>query len=61
MHRQVYNVVLATSPVVRREYAQRHHGHKPQVQANDIVFAVNALVLSLFTLGQSFIYKVRLR
>lgn len=52
--------MLATSPVVRHEYAQRHSGHAPQVQANDIVFAVNALVLSLLTLAQSFYFKVSL-
>lgn len=58
---KVYNVVLSTSRTVRREYAARHGGHTPQVQVNDIVFAVHALVLSLFTLGQSFVYKVRNR
>ncbi|KAK4056745.1 mannose-1-phosphate guanyltransferase [Microbotryomycetes sp. JL221] len=53
----VYTIVLASSPVVRQEYASRHHGHAPQVQPNDIAFAVHALLNSLFQLGQAAVYK----
>ncbi|KAM0791438.1 hypothetical protein ACM66B_005893 [Microbotryomycetes sp. NB124-2] len=53
----VYTIVLASNAQVRAEYAARHHGHAPQVQANDIAFAVHALLNSTFQLGQAFVYK----
>ncbi|GAA6028474.1 hypothetical protein JCM8097_007046 [Rhodosporidiobolus ruineniae] len=53
----VFNVALYASPTVRRQYADRHDGHYPHVQPNDIAFAAHALVLSLVALGQSFVYK----
>ncbi|KPV74973.1 uncharacterized protein RHOBADRAFT_36956 [Rhodotorula graminis WP1] len=53
----VYNVALYASPTVRRQYGERHDGHYPQAQANDIAFAVHALVFSLITLGSIFVYK----
>lgn len=56
---QTYNLVLLWSPVARHQYARRHHGHSPEVRLNDIAFAVHALVLSLVTLGQAYVYKVR--
>ncbi|GJN90825.1 hypothetical protein Rhopal_003839-T1 [Rhodotorula paludigena] len=53
----VFNIALYASPRVRQQYSERHNGHYPQVQPNDIAFAVHALALSFFTLGQSFVYK----
>ncbi|GAA5917659.1 hypothetical protein JCM6882_003425 [Rhodosporidiobolus microsporus] len=53
----VFNVALFASTTVRKQYADRHEGHFPQVQPNDVAFASHALLLSLFTLGQSFVYK----
>ncbi|KAK4054411.1 hypothetical protein OIV83_000905 [Microbotryomycetes sp. JL201] len=53
----VYTIVLASDAQVRKEYAARHHGHLPQVKANDIAFAVHALLSSTFQLGQAIFYK----
>ncbi|TNY24816.1 PQ loop repeat-domain-containing protein, partial [Rhodotorula diobovata] len=53
----VYNVALYASPTVRRQYSERHDGHYPQAQPNDIAFAVHALVFSLITLASIFVYK----
>lgn len=56
---QVYSVALYASPTVRAQYAERHAGHFPQVQPNDVAFAGHALVLSLVILSQTLVYKVR--
>ncbi|GAA5983968.1 hypothetical protein JCM10908_005995 [Rhodotorula pacifica] len=53
----VYSVALYASPTVREQYAQRHDGHYPQVQPNDLAFAGHALVLSLVILSQTLVYK----
>lgn len=58
---QAYTLVLLYSPEARHQYAERHRGHAPEVRMNDVFFAVHALLLSLLTLGQAFVYKVRLR
>lgn len=50
---------MYASPTVRRQYSERHDGHYPQAQPNDIAFAVHALVFSLITLASIFVYKVR--
>ncbi|POY75177.1 hypothetical protein BMF94_1809 [Rhodotorula taiwanensis] len=52
-----YNLALYTSSTVREQYAARHDGHYPQVQPNDLAFAVHALLLSLVILSQTLIYK----
>lgn len=56
---QLSNIALYASPTVRREYRERHDGHSPQVQPNDIAFAVHACAISSLTLVQSFVFKVR--
>ncbi|GAA5868201.1 hypothetical protein JCM3774_000597 [Rhodotorula dairenensis] len=53
----VYSLALYASPTVRAQYAQRHDGHYPQVQLNDLAFAGHALVLSLVILSQTLVYK----
>ncbi|GAA5981742.1 hypothetical protein JCM11641_004232 [Rhodosporidiobolus odoratus] len=53
----VFNVALFSSSTVRRQYADRHDGHLPQVQWNDLAFALHALVVSSIILLQSFVYK----
>ncbi|CEQ39613.1 SPOSA6832_01171 [Sporobolomyces salmonicolor] len=53
------NTILYASPVVRKQYQQRHDGHLPQVQPNDVAFAAHAFLLSTLTLLQTLIYKVR--
>lgn len=44
------------STTARREYAERHGGHYPQVSVSDLVFSAHALLLSLVTLGQYLFY-----
>ncbi|GAA5933958.1 hypothetical protein JCM1841_002545 [Sporobolomyces salmonicolor] len=51
------NTILYASPVVRKQYQQRHDGHLPQVQPNDVAFAAHAFLLSTLTLLQTLIYK----
>lgn len=46
------NLAFYYSPVVRAQYAARHHGLPPTVQFNDITFALHALVLSVLTASQ---------
>ncbi|GAA5839234.1 hypothetical protein JCM11251_006014 [Rhodosporidiobolus azoricus] len=53
----VSNLALFASTTVRKQYADRHDRHYPHVQPNDVAFASHALVISLFTLGQSYVYK----
>ncbi|KAK0392419.1 hypothetical protein NLU13_1914 [Sarocladium strictum] len=40
------------SPVIREQYAARHHGLTPTVAFNDITFALHALILSIITSSQ---------
>lgn len=44
------------SPVARRQYAERHAGHYPQVSVSDLVFSAHALLLSTVTLVQVWYY-----
>ncbi|KAL2212221.1 cystinosin [Sarocladium strictum] len=48
----VSNAAFYYSPVVREQYAARHHGLTPTVAFNDITFAVHALILSIITTSQ---------
>ncbi|BEJ12078.1 hypothetical protein CspHIS471_0205380 [Cutaneotrichosporon sp. HIS471] len=41
------------SATARRQYAERHDGHAPQVSKSDLAFSAHALVLSTLTLIQS--------
>lgn len=41
------------SPTARRQYAERHGGHTPQVSKSDLAFSAHALLLSTLTLIQS--------
>ncbi|GMK59559.1 hypothetical protein CspeluHIS016_0801650 [Cutaneotrichosporon spelunceum] len=41
------------SPTARRQYAERHDGHTPQVSKSDLAFSAHALLLSTLTLIQS--------
>ncbi|CAI4210212.1 unnamed protein product [Parascedosporium putredinis] len=40
------------SPLIREQYAARHHGLVPTVRGNDVAFAGHALVLSCITVSQ---------
>lgn len=46
------NVAFYYSPLVREQYAARHHGLKPTVQFNDITFALHGFLLSIITASQ---------
>ncbi|PLW22317.1 hypothetical protein PCASD_15297 [Puccinia coronata f. sp. avenae] len=48
---------LLLSPIVRKEYGDRHNGGAPNVRFNDLIFALHALVLSILTWLQSLYYK----
>lgn len=49
------------SKTAREQYAERHHGHHPQVSISDLAFSMHALVLSTITLIQSAWYFHRHR
>ncbi|KAG0366254.1 hypothetical protein BGZ54_005602 [Gamsiella multidivaricata] len=45
------------NPEIQKEYRRRNAGQDNLVRANDVLFAVHALILSTFTLSQTLIYK----
>ena len=46
------NLSFYASPVIRDQYAQRHHGLTPTVAFNDVVFAAHAVALCAVTTSQ---------
>ncbi|GAA97858.1 uncharacterized protein L969DRAFT_598004 [Mixia osmundae IAM 14324] len=52
----VFSTVLYASPVVRKEYADRHDGHLPQVAWNDVAFGAHAVLASIIIWLQTYIY-----
>lgn len=48
----VSNLAFFYSPVIRAQYAARHHGLTPTVQFNDVTFALHGLALSILTTSQ---------
>ena len=48
----VSNLAFYYSPVIRHEYAQRHHGLTPTVAFNDIAFAGQAVIVCIVTTSQ---------
>ncbi|KAI1317072.1 hypothetical protein EDD11_009055 [Mortierella claussenii] len=54
---QIFNVAFYFSPEVQEEYRKRNGGQDNLVRANDVFFAVHALMLSTFTLFQTLIYQ----
>jgi len=57
----IYTWGLYFSPVARRQYAERHDGHLPQVSKSDLAFALHASLLSAATLVQATWYFYRAR
>ncbi|KAG0252405.1 hypothetical protein BG011_007001 [Mortierella polycephala] len=53
----IFNLAFYYSPEIQEEYRKRNDGQDNLVRANDVFFAVHALVLSSFTLLQTLIYK----
>ena len=50
-----FNVLLFFPTEVRSAY-EEHHGSPPAVHANDVLFAVHALVMTIVSLFQSYLY-----
>lgn len=48
----VSNVAFYYSPVIRAQYAARHHDLEPTVQFNDITFALHGFILSVVVTSQ---------
>jgi cystinosin len=48
----VSNAAFLYSPLIRREYALRHHGLTPTVQVNDLTFAGHAAIITSLLLTQ---------
>lgn len=48
----IYSIAMYYDDSVRRAYRDHHNGNNPAVQINDVFFAVHALFLTGFTLGQ---------
>ncbi|KAF9927140.1 hypothetical protein BGZ65_006924 [Modicella reniformis] len=53
----IFNIAFFCSSEVQEEYKRRNGGQENLVRANDVFFAVHALILSTFTLAQTWIYK----
>ena len=52
----IYNVAFFWSNEVKEQYKERHDGKTNMVQANDVAFAIHALLLSSFTYAQIYYY-----
>ncbi|KAI8098485.1 PQ-loop-domain-containing protein [Halteromyces radiatus] len=53
----VFNLAFFFSDEIQDEYRRRHQNSDNLVRANDVLFAVHALLISSITLAQTFIYK----
>ncbi|CAN0924551.1 Cystinosin homolog [Linum grandiflorum] len=55
----IYNAVLYFSPAVQQQYFRKYgYDQMIPVAANDVAFSIHAVVLTLITLFQVFIYEV---
>ncbi|KAJ1954571.1 hypothetical protein EC988_002363 [Linderina pennispora] len=52
-----FNTAFFFSDSIRDEYAKRNDGHQNLVRFNDLFFSYHALVVSIVTFVQSFLYK----
>ncbi|KAG0343891.1 hypothetical protein BG004_004906 [Podila humilis] len=53
----IFNLAFFFSTTIQDQYRDRNDGQDNLVRPNDVFFAVHALILSTFTLFQTFIYK----
>ncbi|KAF9549971.1 hypothetical protein EC957_002031 [Mortierella hygrophila] len=53
----IFNLAFFFSTEIQEEYKRRNNGQENLVRANDVFFAVHALILSTFTLVQTWVYK----
>jgi cystinosin len=51
-----YNCALFFNPVIRAQY-RAEYGSEPKVEANDVFFAIHAVVLTVVTVVQCFVYE----
>jgi cystinosin len=54
-----YNVGLYCVPAIQRQYAAKHPGSEISVLPNDVFFAIHALIVTVATIYQTYIYEVR--
>ncbi|KAF9914714.1 hypothetical protein BX616_007702 [Lobosporangium transversale] len=54
---KIFNVAFFFSSEIQEEYKRRNNGQENLVRANDVFFAVHALIIATFTLIQTQIYK----
>ncbi|KAF9336436.1 hypothetical protein BG006_008717 [Podila minutissima] len=53
----VFNLAFFFNTTIQDQYRDRNDGQDNLVRSNDVFFAIHALVLSTFTLFQTFFYK----
>ncbi|KAG9068805.1 hypothetical protein KI688_011091 [Linnemannia hyalina] len=53
----IFNLAFFFSTEIQEEYKRRNDGQENLVRVNDVFFAVHALILSTFTLVQTWVYK----
>ncbi|KAF9112641.1 hypothetical protein BGX27_003029 [Mortierella sp. AM989] len=53
----IFNLAFFFSSDIQEEYRHRNDGQENLVRANDVFFALHALILSTFTLVQTWVYK----
>ncbi|KAG0233224.1 PQ loop repeat-domain-containing protein [Mortierella sp. GBAus27b] len=53
----IFNLAFYFSSEIQEEYKRRNGGQANLVRANDVFFAVHALILSSLTMAQTWIYK----
>ncbi|KAG0003010.1 hypothetical protein BGZ79_001860 [Entomortierella chlamydospora] len=53
----IFNLAFFFSSEIQEEYKRRNDGQENLVRANDVFFALHALILSTFTLVQTWAYK----
>ena len=53
----VFNCAFFWFPSIEADYKETHDGKANLVRLNDVVFALHAVLLTLITIGQIFIYE----
>ncbi|CAG8533779.1 3488_t:CDS:2 [Paraglomus brasilianum] len=54
---EIFNLAFFYSSTIQEQYRRIYGGNENLVRANDVFFAVHALILSCITFGQTFLYK----
>ncbi|PWN90037.1 hypothetical protein FA10DRAFT_240597 [Acaromyces ingoldii] len=53
----IFNLAFLLSPTVQEQYRQRHGGSENVVRWNDALFAIHALLIASWQVGQSIFFK----